>query len=146
MSNKESLKQQIQLNNEMISNLKEFFGSYLSNFLKEYRNNAESNNDCDDVRMKNIIKSQDAIFDKFHNLMKDKKSITISPEQSADLKNYLKYQQQVIVIIKKFFSSNSAFIRLYRERPSKNYNEMENLIGEQESIFSELSDLIKRHQ
>jgi len=41
MSNEElikSLQQKVKLNEEIISSLKEFFGTYLSNFLKEYRN------------------------------------------------------------------------------------------------------------
>jgi len=37
------LEQQLKLNEEMISSLKEFFGTYLSNFLKQYRNQEQPN-------------------------------------------------------------------------------------------------------
>lgn len=135
MSENEALNRQIKLNEEMISNLKEFFGSYLSNFLKEYRNKKEN-----DPKMKEILELQDKIYYKFHNLMKGG---VLTTEGTGDLQNHVKKQQQIIIIIKKFFSSNSKFIKLYR-RGSKDYEKMKELLTEQESIFEELSKLIKR--
>jgi len=59
------LEQQVKLNEEMISNLKEFFGTYLSNFLKQYRNQKQSNE-----KLNKILQRQDGIYQKFHELMK----------------------------------------------------------------------------
>jgi len=53
------LEQQIKLNQEIISNLKEFFGSYLSNFLKEYRNEKSEHDDI----LKKDLSRQDAIYE-----------------------------------------------------------------------------------
>jgi len=61
------LEQKVKLNEEIISNLKEFFGTYLSNFLKEYRNNEKKH----DSVLDNILVRQDRIFRKFHELMKE---------------------------------------------------------------------------
>ncbi len=59
------LEQQEKLNEEMISSLKEFFGTYLSNFLKQYRNQEQS-----DEKLNKILQRQDEIYQKFHELMK----------------------------------------------------------------------------
>jgi len=59
------LEQQVKLNEEMISSLKEFFGTYLSNFLKQYRNQEQS-----DEKLNKILQRQDGIYQKFHELMK----------------------------------------------------------------------------
>jgi len=69
MSNEElikSLQQKIELNEEIISSLKEFFGTYLSNFLKEYRNEKDQH----DEKLNKILEQQDTIYQKFHELMK----------------------------------------------------------------------------
>ncbi len=69
MSNEElikSLQQKVKLNEEIISNLKEFFGTYLSNFLKEYRNEKDQH----DEKLNKILGQQDTIYQKFHELMK----------------------------------------------------------------------------
>ncbi len=59
------LEQQVKLNEEMISSLKEFFGTYLSNFLKQYRNQEQP-----DEKLNKILQRQDGIYQKFHELMK----------------------------------------------------------------------------
>ncbi len=59
------LEQQLKLNEEMISSLKEFFGTYLSNFLKQYRNQEQPNE-----KLNKILQRQDGIYQKFHELMK----------------------------------------------------------------------------
>ena len=60
------LGQQVKLNEEMISSLKEFFGTYLSNFLKQYRNQEQPNE-----KLNKILQRQDGIYQKFHELMKE---------------------------------------------------------------------------
>jgi len=68
--NKELIKQlrkNIELNKQIINNLKEFFGTYLSDFLKMYRNANEEK----DEELKEILARQDQIFSKFHDLMKE---------------------------------------------------------------------------
>ncbi len=61
------LEQQVKLNEEMISSLKEFFGTYLSNFLKQYRNQEQPNE-----KLNKILQRQDGIYQKFHELMKER--------------------------------------------------------------------------
>ncbi len=60
------LEQQLKLNEEMISSLKDFFGTYLSNFLKQYRNQEQPNE-----KLNKILQRQDGIYQKFHELMKE---------------------------------------------------------------------------
>ncbi len=60
------LEQQVKLNEEMISSLKEFFGTYLSNFLKQYRNQEQP-----DEKLNKILQRQDGIYQKFRELMKE---------------------------------------------------------------------------
>ena len=60
------LEQQVKLNEEMILSLKEFFGTYLSNFLKQYRNQEQP-----DEKLNKILQRQDGIYQKFHELMKE---------------------------------------------------------------------------
>ena len=59
--------QKMELNKQIINNLKEFFGTYQSDFLKMYRNKEES-----DEKLKEILAQQDQIFSKFNELMKEK--------------------------------------------------------------------------
>ena len=61
------LRQNIELNKEILNNLKEFFGTSLSDFLKMYRSANE-----EDEELKEILSRQDQIFSKFHELMKEK--------------------------------------------------------------------------
>lgn len=71
IENKEELIKQLwqkmELNKQIINNLKEFFGTYQSDFLKMYRNKEES-----DEKLKEILAQQDQIFSKFNELMKEK--------------------------------------------------------------------------
>ena len=60
------LKERIKINNQIIANLKEFFGTYQSEFLKMYREGTESR----DERLNKILVHQDQIYAKFHELMK----------------------------------------------------------------------------
>lgn len=64
----EQLRQKIELNKQIINNLKEFFGTYQSDFLKMYRITEEER----DEKLKKILAQQDQIFSKFHELMKEK--------------------------------------------------------------------------
>jgi len=61
------LRQKMDLNKQIINNLKEFFGTYQSDFLKMYRNKEEG-----DEKLKEILAQQDQIFSKFNELMKEK--------------------------------------------------------------------------
>ncbi len=58
----------IELNKQILNSLKEFFGTYLSDFLNTYRNANEER----DEELKEILAHQDQIFSKFHELMKEK--------------------------------------------------------------------------
>jgi len=86
------VQQKIGLNDEIISSLKEFFGTTLSDFLKVYRDfeNAE------DEKLKNILKRQDK---------------GLSPQSG----NFLR-QQRFISSIREFFSSNSKFMAAYKKK------------------------------
>jgi len=61
------LRKNIELNKQILNSLKEFFGTYLSDSLKTYRNANE-----EDEELKEILDHQDQIFSKFHELMKEK--------------------------------------------------------------------------
>ncbi|MEX2348455.1 MAG: hypothetical protein WD531_02020 [Nitrosopumilaceae archaeon] len=60
------LREKIEINNQIIANLREFFGTYQSEFLKMYRERTESG----DERLNKILLHQDQIYAKFHELMK----------------------------------------------------------------------------
>ena len=60
------LSEKIEINNQIIANLREFFGTYQSEFLKMYRERTES----EDERLNKILLHQDQIYAKFHELMK----------------------------------------------------------------------------
>ena len=60
------LRQKIELNKQIVNSLKEFFGTYLSNFLKQYRNEKAKH----DEKLNKILERQDRIYQKFHELMK----------------------------------------------------------------------------
>lgn len=72
MSNQEKdetiarLKEIIEINDRIIVNLKEFFGTYQSEFLKMYRDRTDSG----DETLNKIVLRQDQIYSKFHELMK----------------------------------------------------------------------------
>ena len=61
-----NLKEKIEINNQIITNLREFFGTYQSEFLKMYRDGIESR----DERLNKILLHQDQIYAKLHELMK----------------------------------------------------------------------------
>ncbi|MGI0009841.1 MAG: hypothetical protein ACREAE_00385 [Nitrosopumilaceae archaeon] len=60
------LREKIEINNQIIANLREFFGTYQSEFLKMYRDRKESS----DERLNKILLHQDQIYANFHELMK----------------------------------------------------------------------------
>ena len=62
------LRKNIELNKQILNSFKEFFGTYLSDSLKTYRNANEER----DEELKEILAHQDQIFSKFHELMKEK--------------------------------------------------------------------------
>jgi hypothetical protein len=125
------LKQKIEVNKEIIANLKEFFGTYLSNFLKEYRNRK----DAPDERLDRILKRQDEIYQKFQELMKGKMS---EKQNNHELLDEIQYQEKIIATIREFFTSNSKFIKLYRKNLPESHPEMESLLDQQEKIFERL--------
>ena len=61
--NKEQIKQlrqKIELNKQIVDSLKEFFGTYLSNFLKQYRNEKAKH----DEKLNKILERKDRIYQK----------------------------------------------------------------------------------
>ena len=60
------LREKIDINNQILANLREFFGTYQSEFLKMYRERTEGR----DERLNKILLHQDQIYAKFHELMK----------------------------------------------------------------------------
>jgi hypothetical protein len=46
-------------------------------------------------------------------------------------------------MVKEFFSSNSEFMKLYRQRPEGYTQRMKSILDNHEKIFSGLSELIK---
>lgn len=59
------------------------------------------------------------------------------------LKKEIEIQNKLIVIVKEFFSSNSEFMKLYRQRPEGYHQKMKYVLDNQEKIFPRLSVLIK---
>jgi len=95
------VQQKIGLNDEIISSLKEFFGTTLSDFLKVYRDfeNAE------DEKLKNILKRQDTIYQKLHELMKAS-SLRFANSKEDSLSKLTEIngrQQRFISSIREFF-------------------------------------------
>ena len=133
------LEQQVKLNEEMISSLKEFFGTYLSNFLKQYRNQEQPNE-----KLNKILQRQDGIYQKFHELMKECWVVSKDSEKIIlELKDKIIHQQGIITILREFFSSNSTFIKLYRKNSPELYPEMNTLLDKQEVIFQKLESAMK---
>lgn len=60
------LRDKIEINNQIITNLREFFGTYQSEFLKMYREGTESR----DERLNKILLYQDHIYARLHEAMK----------------------------------------------------------------------------
>ena len=135
------MQQKIGLNDEIISSLKEFFGTTLSDFLKVYRDfeNAE------DEKLKNILKRQDTIYQKLHELMKAS-SLRFANSKEDSLSKLTEIngrQQRFISSIREFFTSNSKFMAAYRKKSPELYFQMETLLGKQEVIFQKLESIIK---
>jgi len=121
------LQQKIDLNDQIISSLKEFFGTSLSDFLKVYRDIENTK----DEKLGNILKRQDMIYKKIHELME---------ASLSKLTEISQRQQRFISSIKQFFSSNSKFMAAYRKKSPELYSQMETLLDEQEVIFQKLKD------
>ncbi len=60
-----------------------------------------------------------------------------------ELKKEIGIQLRVIAMVKEFFSSNSEFMKLYRQRPEGYSQRMKSILDNQEKIFSGLSELVK---
>ncbi len=60
-----------------------------------------------------------------------------------ELKKEFEIQLRVISMVKEFFSSNSEFMKLYRQRPEGYSQKMKTILDNQEKIFSGLSELVK---
>jgi len=60
-----------------------------------------------------------------------------------ELKDKIIHQQGIITILREFFSSNSAFIKLYRKNSLELYPEMNILLDKQEAIFQKLESAMK---
>jgi hypothetical protein len=60
------LREKIEINNQIIANLREFFGTYQSEFLKIYRQKLPYQHE----KMESILATQEKIFAKFEKLIK----------------------------------------------------------------------------
>ena len=70
-------------------------------------------------------------------------------EQNKDeiikaLQNKIASQNQIINTIREFFSSNSQFMKIYRQKPSDQYEKLESILSNQEKIFAKFEELIKK--
>ena len=70
-------------------------------------------------------------------------------EQNKDeiiktLKEKITSQNDVINTLKEFFSSNSQFMKIYRQNPPHQYEKMESILANQEKIFAKFEELIKK--
>jgi len=59
------------------------------------------------------------------------------------LKDKIINQQRIITVLREFFSSNSAFIKLYRKNSPELYPEMNMLLDKQEAIFQKLESTME---
>ncbi|MEX0764125.1 MAG: hypothetical protein WEC35_01670 [Nitrosopumilaceae archaeon] len=71
------------------------------------------------------------------------------PEQNKDeiikaLQNKIASQNQIINTIREFVSSNSQFMKIYRQKPSDQYEKLESILSNQEKIFAKFEELIKK--
>ena len=60
------------------------------------------------------------------------------------LKEKIVSQNDVINTIREFFSSNSQFMKIYRQKQYDQYEKLESVLANQEKIFSKLEELIKK--
>ena len=73
------------------------------------------------------------------------------PEQNKDeiikaLQNKITSQNDVINTMKEFFSSNSQFMKIYRQKPSDQYEKLESILANQEKTFAKFEELIKKER
>ena len=72
-------------------------------------------------------------------------------EQNKDeiikaLQNKIASQNQIINTIREFFSSNSQFMKIYRQKPSDQYEKLESILANQEKTFAKFEELIKKER
>jgi ribosomal protein L16 Arg81 hydroxylase len=72
-------------------------------------------------------------------------------EQNKDeviktLKEKIVSQNEVINTLREFFSSNSQFMKIYRQKPPYQYEKMESILATQEKIFAKFEELIKKER
>ena len=60
------------------------------------------------------------------------------------LKEKIVSQNDVINTIREFFSSNSQFMKIYRQKQYDQCEKLESVLANQEKIFSKLKELIKK--
>ena len=60
------------------------------------------------------------------------------------LKEKIVSQNDVINTIKEFFSSNSQFMKIYRQKQYDQYEKLESVLANQEKIFTKFEELIKK--
>ena len=60
------------------------------------------------------------------------------------LKEKIVSQNDVINTIREFFSSNSQFMKIYRQKQYDQYEKLESVLAKQEKIFCKLKELIKK--
>ena len=60
------------------------------------------------------------------------------------LKEKIVSQNDVINTIREFFSSNSQFIKIYRQKQYDQYEKLESVLANQEKIFAKFEELIKK--
>ena len=72
-------------------------------------------------------------------------------EQNKDeliktLKEKIVSQNDVINTLREFFSSNSQFIKIYRQKAPHQYEKMESILANQGKIFAKFEELIKKEK
>ena len=72
-------------------------------------------------------------------------------EQNKDeivktLKEKIVSQNEVINTLREFFSSNSQFMKIYRQKSPYQYEKMESILANQEKIFAKFEKLIKKEK
>ena len=72
-------------------------------------------------------------------------------EQNKDeviktLKEKIVSQNEVINTLREFFSSNSQFMKIYRQKSPYQYEKMESILATQEKIFAKFEELIKKRR
>ncbi|MGI0008710.1 MAG: hypothetical protein ACRD92_03730 [Nitrosopumilaceae archaeon] len=60
------------------------------------------------------------------------------------LKEKIVSQNDVINTIREFFSSNSQFMKIYRQKQYDQYEKLESVLANQEKIFTKFEELMKK--